>query len=111
MRIMDWETYLLCNVLLQAAKSFLCSLQDIIVLADGEAEIVLSDVSIGISVELRWWNGSDANLVDQEPTELEVTGTTGHMGWEGVVCWQLDRCHVGQDKVSTLGLGILLMDD
>jgi hypothetical protein len=103
--------YLLCNVLLQAAQPLLCSLQNIIVLADSEAEIIFSDMGIGIGVELRRWNGSDANLVNQEPTELEVTGTVGHNGWEGIVRWQLDRCHVGQDKVSTFRLGVLLRDN
>lgn len=100
-------TTLLCNILLQAPQSLLGSLQNIIVLADSEAEIVLGNVSIGIGVELRRRNCSNANLVDQEPTKLEITGATGHMRREGIVGWQLDRCHVCQHKVSTFRLRVL----
>lgn len=100
-------TTLLCDIHLQATQSLLSSLQNIIVLADGEAEIVLGNVSIGIGVELGRRDGSNANLVDQEPTKLEVTGAASHMRREGIVGWQLDRCHVCQHKVSTFRLRVL----
>lgn len=107
MSTINWRTFLLGNVLLQAPQSLLRSLQNVVILADSKAEIVFGKAGIGVGIELGGRDGSDANLVDQEPTELEITRAASHMGWEGIVGGQLDRCHVGQHEVSTFGLGVL----
>ena len=98
---------LLRDILLQASQTLLGSLEDIVVFAHRKAEIVLSNVGVGISVELRGRNGGNANLVDKEPAELEVAGAIGNVGWEGVVCWELDGGEVDENKVSALGIRVL----
>lgn len=98
---------LLRDILLQASQTLLGSLEDIVVFADRKAEIVLSNVGVGISVELRRRNGGNANLVDKEPAELEVAGAIGNVGWEGIVCWELDGGEVDENKVSALGIRVL----
>lgn len=98
---------LLSDVLLETSETFLGSLENVIVLANSKAEIVLSNVSVGIGVELSRRNSGNADFLNEEPAELEVTRTVGNVGWEGVICWELDRGHVGQNKVSTLGVRVL----
>lgn len=98
---------LLRDILLQAPQALLGSLEDIVVFADRKAEVVLSNVGIVISVKLGGRNGSNADLVDEEPAKLEVARTTGNVGWEGIVCWKLDSGHVDKDKVPALGIRVL----
>lgn len=85
---------LLGDIFLQASQPFLGSLEDIIVLAHRKAEIMLSKVGVGISVEFSGRDSSHANLMDEEPGELEITRTASNMGWEGIVSRELYRGHV-----------------
>lgn len=95
------------DILLQAPQALLGSLEDIVVFADCKAEVVLSNVGVVISVKLCGRNGSNADLVDEEPAKLEVARTTGNVGWEGIVRWELDSSHVDKNKVSALGIRVL----
>jgi hypothetical protein len=65
-------------------------------------------VGIRIGIELRRWDGGDANLVDEEPAELEIARAAGDMGREGVVLWEFDRGHIAKDKIAALGVGVLI---
>lgn len=98
---------LLGDILLQAPQTLLGSLKNIIVLAHRKAEIILSDVGVGISVEFSGRDSSYANLLDEEPAKLEITGTASNMGREGIVSWELYRGHVDKHKVSTLRIRVL----
>lgn len=98
---------LLGDILLQTSQALLGSLKDIIVLAHRKAEIILSDVGVGISVEFSGRDSSYANFLDEEPAELEITRTASNMGREGIVSRELYRGHVDKHKVSTLRIRIL----
>lgn len=95
------------NILLQAPESLLGGFKNVIILAHGKPQVVLSDVGIGIGVELRGWNGGHANLVDEEPAKFEIPRTISHMRREGIIDRELDRGHVGQHKVPSLRVGVL----
>lgn len=97
----------LLDILLQTAQSLLCSLKDVVVLANSKTEVILGNVLIRIGVELSRRDGSNSNLMDEEPAEFEVAGTVGHMRRELVVLWQLDGGHVGQNEVTTFGIRVL----
>lgn len=73
------------NVFFQASQPFLCCLQYVVIFANGKAEIIFSDVSVRISVELRWRNGRDTDFLDKEPRELEIARPASYMWWEWVV--------------------------
>ena len=98
------------DILFQTTQSFLCTLKNIIILAHRKSEVVLGDVCVGVSIELRGRDRSNANLLDQEPAELEVTRAISDVRWEWVVCRELDRGHVGQDKVSAFGIRVLVLN-
>lgn len=98
---------LLGDIFFQTSQAFLGSLEDVIVLAHCKAEIILSDVSVGISVEFSGRDSSYANLMDEEPAELEITRTASNMGREGIVSRELYRGHVDKHKVSTLRIRVL----
>lgn len=95
------------NILLQTTQSILRSLEDIVILTDSEAEVILRNMGIPISIELSRGNGSDANLMDKEPTEFEVARTRRDMRREGIVLWEFDRGHVGENEIAALGVGVL----
>lgn len=80
----------LYNILLQTAQPLLGGLQNIIILAYGKPEIILRNVGIGVSVELGWRNGRNANLMNEEPAKLEVAGAACNMRREWVTFRQLD---------------------
>lgn len=61
-----------------------------------------------IGVELRWRNGSDADFLDQEPGKLEIPWSVGYMRREGIIFRKLDGGKVGQDKVTTFRVGVLI---
>lgn len=86
-----WKSFYfsLGDVLLQPTQSLFRGFENIIVLAHSEAKVVLSDVGIGVRVELSRRNGSNANLVDEEPAKLEVARATSHMCWEWIIRWEL----------------------
>ena len=94
------------NVLLQAPQTLLCVLQDIIILAHREPDVVLSKVRILIRVELGGRDRRDTHLLDQEPRQLEVPGSRRDVRRKGVVLRELDLGHVDQDKVAALGLRV-----
>jgi len=95
------------NELLQAPQSLLGGLENIIVLAHGEAEIVLGNVGIGLRIELGRRDAGHANFVDEEPAELKIARAAGHMRREWIIFGELHRGHVGQHEVSTIGIGVL----
>lgn len=101
--------FLLGNVLLQSSQALLSSLKNIIVLAHRKAEIILSDVSVGIGIEFSGRDSSHANLLDEEPAELEIPRTASNMWRERIVSRELDRGHVDKHKVSTLRIRVLYM--
>lgn len=98
---------LVLDVLLQATKTILGGLQDVIVLADSETKVILSDMFVSVSVELSGRDRSNSDFVNQEPAELKITRTAGNVGRELVVVRELHRGHVGENKVATLGVGVL----
>mgnify|MGYP006873518250 CR=1 FL=1 len=64
-------------------------------------------MGVRIGIEFRRRNGGDANLLDEEPAELEIARAAGDVWREGIVLWEFDRGHVGQDKVAALRVGVL----
>lgn len=98
---------LVLDVLLQSTKTIFSGLENVIVFADSEAKVVLSDVLVHTSVELGGRDGSNTDFVNQEPAQLEVTRAAGNVGRELVVVRQLDRRHVDEDEIATLGVGVL----
>lgn len=95
------------NVFLQASQSLLRCLQYVIVLANGKAQIIFSDMSVGISVKLGRWDGSNTDFLDKEPRKLEIARTVGDMWWEGVVLRKMDGSHVGEDEIATFRIRVL----
>lgn len=89
---MTWDGthFSLGDILLQTPQSLLGGLENIIVLAHGESEVVFGDVSVGVSVELGWRDSRNSNFLNQEPAELEIARTVGHMRREWVVSRELD---------------------
>lgn len=77
-----------------------------ILLANRKAHVVLGDPGVPIGVELGGRDGGDAELLDEEPGELEVAGARGHVGREGVVPGEPHARHVHHDEVAALGLRV-----
>lgn len=98
---------LLGDILLQSPQALLGSLKNIIVLAHRKAEIILSNEGVGIRVEFSGRDSSHANLMDEEPAELEITRPASNMRRERIVGRELYRGQVGKHKVSTLGIRVL----
>src|SRR3569833_1803534 len=92
--------YLILNKFLQAAQPLLRRLQNIIRLANGEAEIILDNPRILVRVELRRRDGGHTQLLYHEPCKLEVPRSAGHMWREGIVIGQPDLAEVGHDEIS-----------
>lgn len=63
-------------------------------------------MGIRIRVELRRRDSRDAELLDQEPGELEVARAAGDVGREVVALGELDLGEVDEDKVPALGLRV-----
>jgi hypothetical protein len=76
-------------------------------LANSEPQPVFGEVSISICEELCWRNGCNAELLDTEPRELEVTRSVGDVRRERVVSGKLDFGQVDEDEVAAFGLGVL----
>lgn len=89
------NAFSLFDILLQAAESLLSSLEDVIILAHSKAKVVLTQVGICICIELGWGNSGNANLMDKEPAELEVTRTAGDVRRERIILWKIDSCEIG----------------
>lgn len=98
---------LVSNILLQTPQTFLGSLKHIIILADREAEIIFGNFRVVISVEFCGRNSSNANLMNEEPAELEVPRTTGNMRRERIVLGKFDSGHIDKNKVSALRIRVL----
>lgn len=77
-----------------------------ILLANRKPHVVLGDPGVPIGVELGGRDGGDAELLDEEPGELEVAGARGHVGREGVVPGEPHARHVHHDEVAALGLRV-----
>src|SRR3569833_1225964 len=92
--------FLILNKFLQAAQPLLRRLQNIIRLANGEAEIILDSPRILVRVELRRREGGHTQLLYHEPCKLEVPLSAGHMWREGIVIGQPDLAEVGHDEIS-----------
>lgn len=60
-----------------------------------------------VGIELGRRDGGDADLLDQEPAELEVAGAAGDVGREGVAFGEFDGGHVGEDEVAAFRVGVL----
>ena len=95
------------NILLQPSQPLLRLLENIVVLADGKSEVILRDMGVLISVELRRRDSRDADLVDQEPGKFEIPRTASNVRRETVALWQLDVGEVCEDEVASFGVRVL----
>src|SRR6266487_7210820 len=61
-------------------------------------------MSVGIRIKLGRRNSGHTNLLDQEPTQLEVPRSILDVIWEGVVCRNFDLLHIDEHEVTSLGV-------
>ncbi len=101
-----FELLLSLQKLLQPPQPLLSILQHLIRLAHSKPQIVLHNRAVSVGVELARRDGGDAQLLDQEPGELEVARPLGHVRREGVVGGDLDLGEVHHDEVAALGLRV-----
>lgn len=92
----------------QAPQALLGALEHVVVLADSEAQVIAGQVGVGGSVELGGRDGGHAELHDQEPTELEIPRSVGHLRGEVVVRGQLDVRQIDEHKVAAFGFRVLV---
>lgn len=78
-----------------------------ILLTNRKPQIILRNMRILICIKLRRRDCGDTDFFDQEPSQLKVARPTCDVRWEGVVRWQFDGGHIGEDEVAAFWVGVL----
>lgn len=91
----------------QAPQALLGSIEHVVVLADGEPQVILRQMGVLRGVELRGRDGGDAQLHDQEPGQLEVARALGHVRREVVAGGEAHARQVHEHEVAAFGVRVL----
>ena len=96
------------DILLQPPQSLLCIFEHVVILADRKSQPVFGEMGILVREEFRRWDRSHAELLEDEPAELEIAGSRRDVGRKVVVFGELDFRQVGEDEVAAFRVGELL---